>query len=295
MKISRRTMMLGAGVASGGLGSAGKILGGGMAKAATELAWATYLDGASGFANPGGIAGMAQSNVGLFVYSWRSTSPPNFSGGRTIMHLGLPSSGIDHYCAIDHLIGGDSTPQLQIGITGTQGRLTFAAWTPIGSFYDGNWHTNVISIDSSNNHAAIVIDAVSVPVTTSIRPGDTYVRFQGATNIGENGTWSYIGDLTDIAVFAGGAFVDPTTIVDAIYDAESRFARRNASNGYGIIPNRRPQIWLSGPPNSFKRNLAAGTWTWPATYNDTNPTSDFTLVGNPQTATSDPFEPGSPF
>ncbi len=308
--INRRELLLGSGAVALSSGLIGRNK---PAMAATEQGWGVYLDGTSGFTNSGGIAGMAQSTVGLFVYSWRSPSPPSSQSGHTVMQFGfpLPTSGSGHICTIDHLWNGTNAIA-QIVVSGNwspgdgntyPNQSTWAASANIDSFFDGNWHTNIITMDTINNLASIIIDGSNRSLTRYSNSGEKFVSFQRGVNLFANGGYSFIGDVADVGVFVGGPFIDPATITDNLYDIERGYAVRNASDGSGIVPGRRPQIWLSGPPEYdaaagkwMWRNRAAGTWTWPGTYNDTNPTSNFTAVGNVTSASlPDAFEPNSPF
>jgi hypothetical protein len=124
----------------------------------------------------------------------------------------------------------------------------------------------------------------------------TYTNFNGApeaTNCNTPVTVSGQGDMTDIGLFMGGTYIDAADALDALYDIETGYARRNASTGMFIVNDRRPQVWLSGPPNKFLLNEASGDFSWPSTFNG-SPTSDFVVtVGSLSVGTSDPFEPGS--
>jgi hypothetical protein len=282
------------------------IVGGTKTALAASRAWATHFDGTSGLTNNASIKNMpAQSNVGLFAYSWRSTTLPSSGDGHVIMHFGVPASGSNHSCAIDHLTGGDGvTLQCQITVAGVwngfDNQTTFAAWTPVGQFYDGNWHTNMIAIDSMGNVAAILIDGVSRQVTKFSNNGEKYINFQSKSLIARHPAvpaWSFIGDLVDATVFAGGSYINPNDedVLAGFYDMDTGYAVRKASSGDGIVSGQHPQVHLSGPAQMFPQNFAAGTWNVFSDntngYTDTNPTSAFTVTGTLTDADTDPFEP----
>jgi hypothetical protein len=160
---------------------------------------------------------------------------------------------------------------------------------------DNNWHDATLSWNGANGIIKGMIDGQTKTVTVSSTNGyDVATDYNSMCQIG-GAVIGQAGDYADVGLFAGGPFIEPADIAGNLYSVESGYSLRNASNGYGIVSGRRPQIWLSGSIGSFPTNRAGGTQTWPATYNDTSPTSSFTAVGNPVTATSDPFEPGSPF
>jgi len=166
---------------------------------------------------------------------------------------------------------------------------------------DGNWHHVIAAWDTNGGQVLGSVDGV--PVAFSDQRGVSYglpfapsygFPWQIGGSVADGWGVYFSGDLAEFFLLIPGNFIDPTdpTVMARFRDPNTGLPVRIGSTGWDVFADLGlvPQIWLSGPASLFPQNLAAGTWTWPATYTDTTPSSAFvTAAGGLMTAATDPW------
>ncbi len=255
-------------------------------KAATLpfLAQASHFDGNTYCVNTNGIPSFpASSGTGFLAFSVATGAPG------TVAALGLTNSNFNHYAFIRIESGGIIHLQL-IGDSAASSQMH--ALSPSTVALNGNYNTACLAWNGTSCSANINGNPVAMSVST----------MGGGFDVNYSGRQSYIGGYpSDIKLignlaflyFVAGQVINPTNAISEFYDVQRGFAIRNENNGANIIEGiPTPHIFLSGPPLLFPSNLASSTFTWPSASNDTG---KFSVVGQLTEASSDPYEPGSPF
>jgi len=254
------------------------------ATAPLEMGWASRFNNTE-LRNNGGIVVPTSANDIFFACSCRLNTASEALGFQAYNNF---SGGADHSCSIvvaqntlrfDYLINGSSNTNFR-----------YVLWeTAAFGDSDDNWHTMILKANSQSGIVKLYRDGVSVPISIEQMHGPSGFALN-FTNV----TWS-INGTGDAAFFytkVGAPITINDSVIDGFYNRETGFAVRIAAGG--AVSGVHPDVYVEGPPLSLPTNRAAGSWTWPGIYNDTSPSSSFTVNGTLGNVDSDPFEPGSP-
>jgi hypothetical protein len=168
----------------------------------------------------------------------------------------------------------------------------------INVLYDDDWHHIIVYLDTQAASCCAYVDNSAATVNNSYKAGSVF-------NIDCAGRWSvsyrphstpapYTGDLAELFFLVGAdiditdltvraRFIDPETLLPIAIDAGGLWPFWDS---LGVAP----QIWLSGNENLFPRNYPGWSATAVQQF-DSDPTSQFAVIGKLTTPAAGPFDP----
>jgi hypothetical protein len=253
---------------------------------------AVHFDGMTYLQN-NGLPTMPSSSSEFVLSFWYNGVCPNKSRTQNIILTQLDEYTIVLACYITPSTSGNAV--LFIDAIDTARRSNGFRKSIVVPCADG-WHHIIFYLNTQAASCHVYVDDSAATVHNSSKAGSGF-------NVDCAGTWRvsyrpyttpapYTGDLAELFFLAGtyvditdpavrAKFIDPDTLLPIAIDAGGLWP---FFDSLGVAP----QIWLSGNENLFPRNYPGWSATLVQQF-DSDPTSQFAVIGNLTTAAADPF------